>query len=1138
MQARAARRARVRARCFRTMINERSFLAQLESANTEELLQMLRRPTADEERLLEIYFGAERLQRLRSVALGTQRRALRRGNIVVLHGIMGGEMMVFPANQNSQFIWMNLPRLAIGAAGWLRMTPELRSQFDVRATGILKKYYAEQILGLAAVGWNVQAFWYDWRQDLATIADTLRQQIDGWFGSDAAVNLVAHSMGGLVSRTYILRHPDRWNKGGRLIMLGTPNHGSFAIPQVITGAYDTVRKLALVDLSHSRRDLCAILNSFPGSMQMLPSPLQMPAMTRMYQAAQWSSWGVPQKILDVARTSHERLAKVTDGDRMSYVAGFNQVTKVDVKDWNRLDHADAYLDSMEGDGTVPHSLGFLRDGTTRIPTYFAECSHGALPNRAEVVAAADQILRSGKCNLPTAIPKARGVESAVAAAAVKRTREEAEEEALRELSRRVRARSRAVGGVREAPLSSDEMAASQMLLRSFLDDGSTASAVVPTPAAAPGAPLVQPARPRVQAPPVSIEIRVVRGGIQDLPATRDADAIAVGHYIGVAPQNAELAIDRAISAALPRKKTGSGSDGGLLITDLCQRGVIVGSLSQNFLLPDPRDPHRLVVIAGMGRPGTFREAELAVLTRELAWTLGRSGRKNLCSVLIGAGVGNLETQDALRAWLRGVRRALYDAQASSQPRLERITFVEYSEANFVRLHHAMENALEPFARDPEAPLQIAYTGPDTAAVRSAEKAAETDAARSGVAELRKSFHALTGSRPDPEPMRLTIQLQGDAFEFAALTEEASIPQRETRVDPVLVDEANNQLPTAESFAKQLDHGNLLGRLLLPRDMRDLILHQSVPIVLALDATTARIHWEMVAVEAASSATEFTPERFLGTLFGLTRQLRTSFAQLPEPPMLTARALRVLVVADPAEDAPLPGAQEEGEAVAGIFEEFARESGREVEVVRLFGPGQATRVAVLDQLINYRFDMMHFAGHCFFDEKNPPRSGWVFTGGHVLSAFELSRIDRVPQFVFSNACESGITPDRAEKRNALLAASFAEGFFARGVANFVCTAWPVDDASALEFARRFYRGILGLRGPGTVAEALHEAMREARREIARLGPGGMQTWGAYQHYGDPNLRFIPKDVQTTAPAAPARKSPARARSARKRRTRKR
>ncbi len=233
------------------------------------------------------------------------------------------------------------------------------------------------------------------------------------------------------------------------------------------------------------------------------------------------------------------------------------------------------------------------------------------------------------------------------------------------------------------------------------------------------------------------------------------------------------------------------------------------------------------------------------------------------------------------------------------------------------------------------------------------------------------------------------------------------------------------------------------------------------------------------------------------------KLRTPFAPLPEPPIMSGLRLRVLVIADPCEESPLPGAQQEGEAVAQLFEQF-KESGANVELVRLFGPCEATRVAVLDHLINQRFDLVHYAGHCFFKADDPPRSGWLFSGNQVLSAYELSRVDRIPRFVFSNACESGITSDRADQRNPGLAPSFAESFFACGVCNFICTAWPVDDAAALAFASRFYNGLLGL---GRNAEAIHEAINAARIEIAALGQGVRTTWGAYQHFGDPNFRIV-------------------------------
>jgi len=1100
-------------------MNERAFLAKLESANTDELSQLLRRPTAEEERVLEIYFGRERLQRLRGLALRTQQRAASRGNVVVLHGIMGGEMTVYPEREKEQYIWLSYPRLAIGAVGWLRMTPALESQFKVKATGILKKWYSDMMLELAADQWNVRAFWFDWRLDLAKSAAALHDQINSWFGTSAPVNLVAHSMGGLVSRTYILNHEARWGKTSKLIMLGTPNHGSFAIPQVITGALSTVRKLAIVDITHSRQQLCAILNTFPGSMQMLPSPLVMETMKPMYKEAQWQIWGVAQKVLDAGLASHKRLEKTVDDKRMAYIAGYNQVTQVDVQDWLRLDAAAGYRESLEGDGTVPHRLGFMgKDGEKLFPTYFVDCEHGGLPNHPDVIAGTKQLLVGDDCSLPKVIPAKRSRAEVATRSAAKTARELAEEEELRELSRRVRGRTRAVADVSDAPVAGDEIKASEILVRDFLvhADGAPTPVRHDTEAAPPSPPDRR--GPKTRSPkPAPITIALVRGGIEDERFMRrdKQSAIAVGHYVGVTPQWAELALDEAISAALPQTPP-KNDPPKLLITDLCKRGVFVGELGQNFYLPDPREFSRVVVLAGMGYPGTFREAELGILARELTWTLGRSGRRNLFTVLIGAGTGNLNTAAAIRSWLRGVRRALYDGVATAEPRLERITFVEFSETRFVLMHRELSVAVAEFARNPDEPFDIVYRGPSATQLKAAEKKAEANACASGIASWKKSL-AARGENDDAEPFRLTVQLRRDVFEFGALTAEASMPQRDTQIDPFLIEEVNDQLPGAENPAQQLDRGHLLGRLLLPRDMRDLISQESLPVVLTVDATTARIHWEMLSLEQAGTTEEFKPEAFLGSRAGLTRQLRTTFAQLPEPPLLAGRALRVLVVADPAEDAPLPGAQEEGEAVAAIFEEFGRQ-GREVEVLRLFGPGRATRVNVLDQLINHRFDILHYAGHCFFDPKDPASSGWVFSKGHVLRAYELSRVDRVPRFIFSNACESGITPDRAEKRSAKLAPSFAEAFFSRGVANFVCTAWPVGDAAALIFARRVYRGVLGLRGDTPLPELFHQAMAAARREIGRSDLG-LQTWGAYQHYGDPNFRFIPKGETAAAPIRP-------------------
>jgi CHAT domain len=348
----------------------------------------------------------------------------------------------------------------------------------------------------------------------------------------------------------------------------------------------------------------------------------------------------------------------------------------------------------------------------------------------------------------------------------------------------------------------------------------------------------------------------------------------------------------------------------------------------------------------------------------------------------------------------------------------------------------------------------------------------------------------------------------------------------------------------------------------------------------LDSTTARIHWEMVAQADPSlpgpsgpggGGTPEIKHLFLSTARGLTRQLRTTFAPPPELPPPPRRVLRVLVIADPAEDDRLPGAEQEGIEVAELFEAFGRAVevlrlaepknplyANGVEVVQLLGPRQATRTNVFRELALRPYDVLHYAGHCVYDAQHPSSSGWIFTGGERLSVNELRRIDNIPKFVFSNACESGITPDRAELRTPELAPSFAEAFFERGVANFVCTAWPVDDVAARRFALTLYRNLLGLvpvdraRSPGTGVEVegagrdlvgtplrdrgeaadgpglsahrlagevmpMHRAMREARLAIAKTYNGG-RTWGAYQHYGSPNFRFFDHE-RWTREAAP-------------------
>jgi len=1158
--------------------NERAFILEIERANPERLAELLIRPSLEQEKALRAHLGDERYQRMHSLALSrnSKRRAgtdKPKGNVVVIHGIMGAELSVSSNNGPGDLTWVNAFRILRGWLDRLRLTPDGKTEdnekFKVTATGTLKRYYGEMLLALSE-NWNVRDFYFDWRKDLDQAADSLNERIGTWFDTNAPVHIVAHSMGGLVARTFIKRYPDRWasmwdkqgngRDGGRLIMLGTPNYGSFAIPQVMTGLEGLVRKLAKVDLRHDVPELLQTFNTFVGSYQMLPSPEMMSNIEPLYTAGTYSRFGVSasQRHLDKAREHHTLLKNVVDPARMIYVAGYDQPTYSDVVEWSKLNNTKGYAMTLDGDGRVTHQLGLLKtpNGSKPVPTYYIRDDHGNLSTNSIILGALDELLKTGQTRaLQPHLPARRDVKSQDKLRELYEKSLQDDDEKLALSLGRMSARSaRAIpvngdeggegadGPVRNV-ISPEERKVEESITRGFLayhrDDVATEAPVETDDG-------LQFAR---------IEIRLQQGGIESIPydrllsrKKRPVDAISVGHYIGVEPQRAELALDYAISAALLRKKDPAKLD--LILTQYTGRGIIHGKLGQPFMMPDPRVKNqkneRLIAIAGMNEPGRFGKPELVVLARELCWALGRLNKVHLATVLIGSGEGNIPLREAMAGWLTGIQRAVAGSKFDKRRRLECITFVELDERKVIELDQIMiaeknnrqsqkfEIDYEPLGKREVSRLK-----------REAYKRAKRELDRNWASAFEKNTRQ---SELTPSRVTLTHDPDRKTFRFGAITASASIPERETVIDPNLIWTANDELAGEQASRVQLERGRFLEQLLMPNDLRS-GLYGAAPLVMMLDSTTARIHWEMVAqpsmdnvlaqAATASQNGKFELEDgFLGTSRGFTRQLRTTFAPPPEPPPPPQTILRILIVADPAEDAHLEGAEEEAVAIADLFDSYNNiDRGPDptnVEVKRLFGPIEATRTNVMRELMLRRYDILHFAGHCVYGwDGDPNLSGWIFNlkRKELLSAHELNRVDRIPKFVFSNACESGVTPDRAQDRNDKLAPSFAESFFNRGVANFVCTAWPVDDVAARRFALKLYSDLLGIKensAEATVPLSMHEAMRNARLEIAST-PNGRTTWGAYQHYGNPYFRLFYAQRQPTTPGKTKKTTKSRKRS---------
>ena len=98
-------------------------------------------------------------------------------------------------------------------------------------------------------------------------------------------------------------------------MLGTPNYGSFAIPQAMTGEDTMVKLLAAADLTNSLSEILPVINSFVGSYQMLPSPSKLPpAQQMLYRLDHWGSAPVSERHLSRALQFHTDMERPDTAD--------------------------------------------------------------------------------------------------------------------------------------------------------------------------------------------------------------------------------------------------------------------------------------------------------------------------------------------------------------------------------------------------------------------------------------------------------------------------------------------------------------------------------------------------------------------------------------------------------------------------------------------------------------------------------------------------------------------------------------------------------------------------------------------------------------------------------------------------------
>ena len=554
-----------------------------------------------------------------------------------------------------------------------------------------------------------------------------------------------------------------------------------------------------------------------------------------------------------------------------------------------------------------------------------------------------------------------------------------------------------------------------------------------------------------------IDFTIASGSI----AEADARALVIGTFSDVAPSGAARAIDAQLEGA---------------IHEIWRRRMFASRAGEVFVLPSGRHRLRadLVVLAGLGPFDRFDDEAQQRIAENVIRVLLASGIDELATVIWGGGSGRT-IGHGLRNLLLGFTRGLRDADAAR--RFRRIIFCEMDAKRCRQIRSELTRLIAtPAFAEIEATLEE---------TRLPESPAMAPEAR-GATDTR-----------GPDPVYLLVSAEEAATKTvrvhsALLTAggKATVVSgvrevRRTDWDVLLARVGAEDLGESklESF------GNEMTRVLLADAVRELLATITEQhLVVVHDTRGSQVPWEALRLRTNGRG------RVPALCGGLTRRYQAenlSVAKWLEQRRM-GDVLDLLLIVNPTQD--LPGAEAEGERIERLFG-----AGGRVRIEKLRG-GQATRSEVLSRLRSGEFDVVHYAGHAFFDKSNPGSSGILCARREVLSGADLADLATLPALVFFNACESGrVRGGRAAGRakggadlrqRLRESAGVAEAFMRGGLANYLGTYWPVGDDAALAFAETFYTRLLQGR-------TLGEAVLEGRRAVQAQGS---VDWADYLHYG--------------------------------------
>jgi CHAT domain-containing protein len=923
-------------------------------------------------------------------------------------------------------------------------------------------------------------FAYDWRLSIADAATRLATAVEDRLDqTKQPVRFIAHGMGGLVVRAMIASPGDLWDRicqrdGGRLVMLGTPNRGSFDVVETLLGASTTIRQLALLDLENDVETISDIVAKFPGVLELLPD------MDEYFGDALWNDYrqkrggSVPEQArLAAARETLKSIAAhvtsvIPHADRVLYVAGASPrtVTGVEIVDGRVV-----LLVTPEGDGRVTYESGHLPG----VPMWYMQAAHGDLASHSPSFRALTELLENGTtARLSTAPP------------------------------------STTTRGGPVVPRALPE------------------PVLYPTESSLAGGILgKQPRRSYQPEDRPAFRVKVVHGDLQYAHYP-----IVVGHYEGDTIVGAEAQVDKRLGGALSQRYSLGLYPGALgSIAVILRKPTVVQEalhMSSGAVV---------MGLGKWGELGAGQLADL-LRRAALQYVLqrcdglgpstanGEDAPKVGLSVLLvgGASTTNITVGDSVGAILRAIAQANRELAGGSckAMTIQELEIIELYADRATEAAHAVNQLAPLIGNDLETDIEAVplLLDPGRAGRKrlrlSSERAAWRRWEVSVVTPPRRPTQALLPEplldllkqavveheNADAELLKAISELafgqtaEPDAhrvIRFLTLSERARAEATSQHRQPELVERLIKTAISQTRFFRE--ESRVLFELMVPNELKSGLV-QVDNLVLVVDEETAAYPWELMSAG----------DKPLCVAKGMVRQLQTSNYR---PQIGTRAGTAAFVVGDPKVAAPfqqLPGAEAEAKTVYEILR-------NRFEVQQPLSRPSA--LELLAGLYEKPYRIVHLAGHGEYkaptaaDDK--ARSGLVLDNGLFLTAVEVGQMQQVPELVFLNCCHIGqtgpedttgtsVAPGAQTVEFNRLAASVSRELIEMGVRAVVAAGWAVRDDAAKDFAETFYRSMLANKTFG-------QALKTTREHTFGKFPD-TNTWGAYQAYGDPDYRLDP------------------------------